>query len=260
MRPDDLLRVLVVEDEWVARNFLVQIIEATGLASVVGAVGAFDAAVSLLGSGPGDVDVVFVDIHLVGSEHDGLDLIRRFAAHPVGPTFVLATALREHALEAFEMGVVDYVLKPFDSRRIAKCLEKLHAARRSSGRLPEPARPPRIVARNKRNLVFLTLGEVWAIEASDGLTLLHCGRGMFDLDLSLDTIEASFGRELVRVHRNWLVSEEHVLELERDGGESAVRVGSRTPGGASVRVPVARDRAAQLRARLMGDGIGIRRR
>lgn len=259
MKPDEKLRILVLEDEWVARNFLVEMIEATGLASVIGAIGAFDDAVAFVSDAPSSIDVVFVDIKLVGSAHNGLELIRRFAERPGAPSFVLATALREHAVEAFEMGVVDYVLKPFDRRRVTKCLERLSAARTASDAV-HTVRPLRIIARNKRNLVFLTLEEVWALEASEGLTLVHSTRGTFDIDLSLDTIAASFGRELLRVHRNWLVSEEHILELERDVGESALLVGSRTAGGACVHVPIGRDRAASLRARLMSEAVGIRRR
>jgi two-component system response regulator LytT len=260
MNPDGKLRAVVLEDEWVARNFLVEMIEATGLASVVGAIGTFDDALAFVSKALPDIDVVFVDINLVGSAQDGLELIKRFVKRPGAPAFVLATAMREHAIEAFEIGVVDYVLKPFDPRRVAKCLEKLSSARSLSAHVAEPSRPVRIIARNKRNLVFLTLGEVWALEASEGLTLVHSGRGAFDIDLSLDTIAASFGREFLRVHRNWLVSEEHILELERESGESALLVGSRAPGGSSVRVPVSRDRAANLRARLIEEGVGIRRR
>lgn len=255
------LRVFVLEDEWVARNFLVEMIEGTGVASVVGATGTFDDAASFLANAaPFSIDVVFVDINLVGSRHTGLDFVHRFVAQPGAPAFVLATALREHAVDAFELGVVDYVLKPFDKHRIAKCLEKLDQARKPSEVASERSRPARIVARNKRNLVFLTLDEVWALEASDGLTLVHSARGAFDIDLSLETITGSFGRDFLRVHRNWLVNEEHVLELERDSGESALVVGSRHPGEARMRVPVARDRAATLRARLMDGGLGIRRR
>ncbi|WP_394845105.1 LytTR family DNA-binding domain-containing protein [Pendulispora brunnea] len=260
MRPEEKLRVVVLEDEWVARNFLVEMIEATGIASVIGAMETFDEAVAFMSKAPSSIDVVFVDINLVGSAHNGLELIQQFVKRPGAPAFVLATALREHALEAFEMGVVDYVLKPFDERRVLKCLEKLHAARRNSAYASEPSRPLRIIARNKRNLVFLTLGEVWAVEASEGMTQVHSGRGTFDIDISLDTIATSFGREFLRVHRNWLVSEEHVLELERDSGESALLVGSRTPGGSSLRVPIARDRLSSLRARLMHEGVGMRRR
>jgi two-component system, LytTR family, response regulator LytT len=249
------LKALVLEDEYIARNLLVELIEATGLATVVGAIGTFDDAVAFVSQAPSSVDVVFVDIHLVGSTHDGLELIRRFVDQPGAPAFVLATALREHALEAFEMGVVDYVLKPFDDRRVAKCLEKL-----TQSHTMEPARPARIIARNKRNLVFLTLDEVWALEAAEGLTLVHSARGSFDIDLSLDTVAASFGRACLRVHRNWLVREDHILELERSSGEIALLVGSRAPGVAPLRVPVAKDRAASLRARLLQQSVGIRRR
>ncbi len=261
MSPAQKLKVFVLEDEWVARNFLVEMIEATGVASVLGAMGTFEDAVSFVTDAePFSLDVVFVDIHLVGSQNSGLELIQRFVKQPGAPAFVLATALREHAIEAFELGVVDYVLKPFDKRRVSMCLEKISAARRSSKPSGEPSRPARIVARNKRNLVFLTLSEVWALEAADGSTLVHSHRGKFDVDLSLDTIAASFGGAFLRVHRNWLVSEEHVLELERDAGESALLVGSRVAGGPSLRVPIARDRAATLRACLMDEGVGIRRR
>lgn len=255
------LRVVVLEDEWVARNFLVEMIEATGTAAVIGAMGTFDEAVAFVGGAPPfTIDVVFVDINLVGSRHSGLDLIQRFVKQPGAPAFVLATALREHAVAAFEMGVVDYVLKPFDKARVTKALEKLHAARRPPEPVAAPNRPVRIIARSKRNLVFLTLGEVWAFEVAEGLTLLHSGRGTFDVDLSLDTIASSFGSDFLRVHRNWLVAEEHILELERSTGESTLVIGSRVPGGPSVRVPVARDRAAPLRARLMDEAVGIRQR
>jgi two-component system, LytTR family, response regulator LytT len=257
MKLDAMLRVLVLEDEWVARNLLVEMIEATGVASVVGAAGSFDDAVAFLNEARSNIDVVFVDIKLVGSAQDGLALIRQFAELPGAPAFVLATALREHALEAFNMGVVDYVLKPFDDRRVARCIEKLHAARRAA---PEPDRPVRIIARNKRNLVFLMLDEVWALEASEGQTLVHSARGTFDIDLSLDTVASSFGRDFLRVHRNWLVSTAHILELERNAGDSALLLGSRVLGTTTVRVPIAKDRAANLRTHLMQEGIGIRRR
>lgn len=203
------------------------------------------------------IDAVFVDIKLVGSAQDGLALIRRFVEVPHAPAFVLATALREHALEAFNMGVVDYVLKPFDDRRVAKCIEKLRATRRT---VAGASRPVRIIARNKRNLVFLMLDEVWALEASGGQTLVHSARGIFDIDLSLETVASSFGRDFLRVHRNWLVSTGHILELERGSGESALLLGGRAPGAAIVRVPIAKDRAANLRAHLLHESIGIRRR
>src|SRR5256885_10890442 len=92
------LRTLVLEDEWPARNYLVQLIEATQLAEVVGAVASVAEAREALAALP--VDVVFVDIQLAGGE-SGLELVRRL---PGGPAFVMATAFRPHALGAWNPG------------------------------------------------------------------------------------------------------------------------------------------------------------
>jgi len=264
MEIHDKLRVLILEDEWVARDFLSEIVEGTEMATVVGAVGGYGDAVAFLESATANaaVDVVFVDINLLGSPKSGLDLIRHYQDVPDAPAFVLATALNDHALEAYSLGVVDYILKPFNRQRVAQCLEKLHGRRLAarSVAVAGTSRPSRIAARNKRNIIFLLLDEVWAIEAREGLCLVHCERGEFDVDLSLDTVANSFGRTLFRVHRNWLVNEDHILELEREDGDVAVWVGNRTPNTPKIRVPVARDRAAAVRTHLIEDSIGIRRR
>jgi two-component system, LytTR family, response regulator LytT len=265
MDDHDKLRVLILEDEWVARDFLSEIVQGCGVATVVGAVGGYADAVAFLecSAAGAPVDVVFVDINLIGSPASGLDLIRRYQDAPGAPAFVLATALDAHALEAYSLGVADYILKPFHRQRVAQCLEKLHARRQTARTVTAPmaaAKSNRIAARNKRNIIFLLLEEVWAIEAREGLCLVHCERGEFDVDLSLDTVANSLGCTLFRVHRNWLVNEDHILELERDDGDVALWVGNRAPNTARLRVPVARDRAAAVRSRLIEDSVGIRRR
>jgi DNA-binding LytR/AlgR family response regulator len=99
------------------------------------------------------------------------------------------------------------------------------------------AKPARIVARRKKSLAFLALDEVWAIEAANRLTFVHTQFGRFELDLSLDSIEATSSISLTRVHRNWLVNLTHVREIERTGGATVLavcwagrwRIGSRHP-------------------------------
>ena len=115
----------------------------------------------------------------------------------------------------------------------------------------------RVVARRKRNLVFLDPEDIWAFEAADRLTCVHSRHGKFDIDLSLATIEASFGRALTRVHRNWLVNLAAVKEMEREGGEMTLLVGSM--GDAAIRAPVARDRAKAVRELLLENATGVRR-
>lgn len=252
------MRVLVVEDEWPARNYLVELIEASGLAEVVGAVGGIEEArQALTDEAAGmSIDVAFIDVQLDGGRDTGLSLIRSVARER-GPAFVLATAYEEHALEAFELGVVDYLLKPFNEERVVQCLRRI-AQRRAGADVARE--PPRIVARRKRSLVFLQPQEIWAFEAADRLTFVHTMHGTFDIDLSLTAVEASFGRAFVRVHRNWLVNAAHIKELERDGHETRLFVG---PGvadaGQGVTVPVARERAAQVREMLLANATGLRR-
>lgn len=257
------LRALVVEDEWATRNYLVELLHASRATEVVGAVASLDGARQVLDSPPDEaaIDVAFVDVQLVGSERDddGLELVRRYAGRPGAPRFVLATAFRDHALEAFELGVVDYLLKPFSEDRVARCLERVrhHRPAAAAGAPPGPAR---IVARRKRALVFLRLDEVWAFEAAERLAYVHTPRGRFEVDLSLSAIEASIGHALLRAHRNWLVNADHVRELEGHGSDTELLVGAASGEPAGVRVPVARDRAQAVREALLRNAMGIRMR
>lgn len=256
------LRALIVEDEWPARNYLVELLEGSGDAAVIGAVATTAEARQVLESPleRGALDVVFVDINLSPEGNTaGLEFVRS-QVNVDGPNFVLATALQSHALEAFDLGVVDYLLKPFTEERVKQCLRRLKV--RVSESVPPPAL--RIVARNSNTLVFLDLSDVWAFEAADRLTFVHTVHGQFDLDLSLSSIEASFGRTLTRTHRSWLVNPMHLRELERDGSETRVFVGPQPAKGDTnlpgIRVPVARDRAQHLRDALLSTATGLRRR
>ena len=246
------LRALVLEDEWLARNYLVQLIEGTQLAEVVGAVARLGEAREVLAGLP--VDVVFVDVQLSGGEN-GLELIHSMArSDNARPAFVLATAFSQHALEAWNLGVVDYLLKPFSEERVEQCLRRI--GDRQQTRAPQALR---VVARRKKSLVFLDPADIWAFEASDRLSFVHSRLGKFDIDLSLAAIEASFGRRLMRVHRNWLVNLDFARELERDEGETTLFVGSSLGDGSQgVRVPVSRDRAQPLRAALLVNATGLR--
>jgi two-component system, LytTR family, response regulator LytT len=242
------LRALVLEDEWPARNYLVQLIEATQLADVVGAVASIAEAREALAALT--VDVVFVDVQLAGGE-TGLELVQEL---PDGPAFVLATAFSQHALKAWNLGAADYLLKPFSEERVEQCLRRIAGRRdtRRSGAF-------RVVARRQRSLVFLDPADIWAFEASDRLSFVHSRLGKFDVDLSLAAIETSFGRSLMRVHRNWLVNLDFVRELERGDGETTLFVGaSLGDESQGIRVPVSRDRAQPLRAALLANATGLR--
>jgi DNA-binding LytR/AlgR family response regulator len=248
------LRAMIIEDEWPARNYLAELLQASGLAEVVGAAASVDAARELLEAPPADlpIDVVFVDVHLAGEATGdaGLTVVREFAGRRNAPQFVVASAFKQHTLEAFELGVVDYLVKPFSEERVAQCLRRL-----LQRRLPvavTASGPSRIVARRKKSLVFLTLDEVWAVEAASRLAFVHTPLGRFDLDLSLTSIQATCGPRFLRVHRNWLVNLAWVRELDRTGGDTTLYLGSGLgASGKGLRVPVARERLQQVRDALL---------
>ncbi len=229
MSESNLMKALVVEDEWPTRNYLVKLIQGTELAEVVGAVATIDEAREALTGSP--IDVVFVDLHLAGSgdARTGLDLIRSAAESPGAPMFVIATAFEEHSLEAYKLGVVDYLLKPFTEDRVEQCF-----------------------------LIFLDPREIWAFEAADRLTFVHSRQGRFDIDLTLATIEASFGRTLTRIHRNWLVNLDYVKEMERETGDVVLFIGTEV-GSEGIHAPVSRDRAKVVRDLLLENATGLRR-
>ena len=260
LEPTPRLRALVVEDEWPTRNYLVELIEATRLAEVVGAVAGVDEALEVLRASAEPIDVVFVDIDLQGGAGagGGLDVVRAIAGAPGEPMLVLATAYRQHALEAFDLGVDDYLLKPFGEERVRQSLQRL-LERRPIVSAERSSR--RVVARRKKSLVFLEPTEIWAFEAADRLTYVHSQHGKFDVDLSLAAIEASFGSAFLRVHRNWLVNVSQVRELDRGGGDTTLFVGlgigDQSQG---IRVPVSRERSQSLREMLLGRAAGLRQK
>jgi two-component system response regulator LytT len=256
--PLRVLRALVVEDEWAARNYLVEMLHASGQVLVVAAVATLAEAQQALAPEGIVVDVAFVDIHLGNAQGDhadeaGMHLVRTLAGTPGAPLFVLATALSNHAVEAYALGVADYLLKPIHEDRVAECLIRLQ--QRLAQTAPRSV-PERVVARSKNGLVLFARDEVWAFEAAGRLMFVHTARGRFDIDLSLAAIEASLGRDFLRVHRQWLVHTARVRAIENEDGDSVVVVGE-PPG--ELRVPVARDRRGAVRDLLLHGTTGLRR-
>ena len=219
------LHALVVEDELSARDYLTRLLRASGrIGSVAVADTVATARRAFRAAGP---DVLFVDTRIV-----------------------VTTALDHHAVDAFDLGAVDYLLKPFAAERLDRTLARIvPAAPLVASRLP-----PKLVARDGNGLVLLDLDEVLAAEAVDRLAYVHAACGRYVLDSSLAQLEASPDGGWLRVHRNWLVRLAAIRGLERGGGDVMLRL--REPH--RLRVPVARERAAAVRDMLLGNALGQR--
>lgn len=242
------LRVLVADDELVARKRLARLL--AGIAFVervgecAGAAEVFEAIDAR------DVDVVLLDIHMPGPS--GLEIARRIEAG--GPRVIFCTAHVDHALEAFEIGAVDYLMKPIDAARLTTALER---ARTRVARLADPptleareAAPARLAIPTRSGVVLLDPSQVSHAAIEGELVTIFSAQGDHLTDYTLNELEQRLppGR-FTRVHRRALLSLEHVVRLEPAATGGFV---ARTSRGHAVEV--SRQAARELRRKL-----GLRR-
>lgn len=249
------LRVLIADDELLARKRLSRLLGALPDIEVCGE--AADGEAVLAAVRAGGVDVVLLDIHMPGLS--GLDAL---ALLPEGrPRVVLCTAHAEHAVEAFEHGAVDYVLKPVEPARLQKALERTRARLEADARprdtAPSPERaaaPPRALPRlpipTRQGIVLVDPETISHASLDDELVTVFTTQGEFLTDFTLNELAEKLPGELFhRVHRRALLNLRHVARLEplETGGYLA-----RTTRGHAVEV--SRQSARELRKML-----GLRR-
>jgi DNA-binding LytR/AlgR family response regulator len=255
------LRALVVDDEAPAREELTWLLGRDPNVGSVRSAGNVSEALRALELEP--VDVVFCDIKMPGL--DGLDLARVLARFAQRPHVVFVTAYDEHAIDAFDLRAVDYVLKPVRADRLAEAVRRVVHAVRTSAQLPgqmsgqgpaspAPDAPLGAVADPADETIAVELGgvtrfvqrsQVRYVEAQGDYARLHTDTSSHLVRVPLTTLEerwASAG--FVRIHRSTLVALSHVDEIRVDGGRCSVRLGDRE-------LQVSRRHTKDLRDRLV---------
>jgi two-component system, LytTR family, response regulator len=234
------LRVLVADDEAIARKRLLRLLGAMPEFAVAGECG--DATEVLAAVRGGGVDVVLLDIQM--PELSGLEALQLF---PVGgPLVIFCTAHAAHAVAAFDVGAVDYLLKPIDGGRLRKALER--ARERLAPIAPEAEAPPldRLALPTRQGIVLVDPRDVTHAQLADELVTVHTATQAYLSALSLQELEARLPRgTFMRVHRKALVNLKHVVRLLPNDVGGFV---AETSGGRSVEV--SRQSARELRKRL----------
>lgn len=241
-------RVAIVEDEPIARLGLRRMVEAAPGARLVGEATSGPEAVRLLRET--QPDIVFLDVNLPGG--DAFDVLAR-ASLAAPPATVLVTAFEEYAVRAFDLGVVDYLLKPFDERRFLRSWERAVSARLAAtsgnGRAATLVEP-RLLLRKEGRVHAVALAEVEWIEAADNYVRVHATAGRFmwrtPLRQVADRLTAS---GFAQISRSALVNVRHVQHLvPLESGEGRVLLKSGTE------LPVSRRFRAAFQAALRGGG------
>lgn len=219
------IRVLVVDDEPLARRGIIARLERHPDTEVAGqSASGRDAIAAIRALAP---DLVFLDVQM--PEVDGLEVVRQVGAAAM-PLVIFVTAFDSHAVEAFEVHALDYLLKPIDDERFDRALTRVRdrmAGRRhealgkqladlvaGNAGHPMPPREQRIAVRDRGNTVFVDLDDLdWLAADGDYVRLYAGGRALL-LRETMNGMESRLdsGR-FVRIHRSTIVNAQRVREL-----------------------------------------------
>jgi len=246
-----MMRALVVDDEPLARDELCFLLGETGGVEVVGQAGstarALELADELL------PDVAFVDLRMPGP--DGLALAEALHARWPGHSVVVVSAHDEGALRGFEVGVVDYLLKPARLPRVKQAVERVRE-RREQGAIASTdisTQTPlasgetltRLAVKRRGALVVVDIADVAWFEMKDELVWAVTDTDRFALDLTLSTLEQRVPRGVFfRSHRGYLVRLDRIKTLEPSGAGTFDMLLAHPD---KPKVPLARERARVLR-------------
>ncbi|OHX11106.1 hypothetical protein BI343_05900 [Chromobacterium amazonense] len=198
------LRVLVVDDETLARERLRQLLGDLGVTQVHCQADS-QTALDWLARHP--VDVVLLDIGMPG--RDGMALARHLRQQALPPQLIFSTAHDHYAVEAFELNAADYLLKPVRRERLAEGL------RRAEARCGNPDAPPCFVVRQRGRLLNVPFSEVRYLKAELKYVTLVTRSAEYLLDEALVALEQRLGDAALRIHRSCLVMRDTVQELSQ---------------------------------------------
>jgi two-component system LytT family response regulator len=221
------LRVLVVDDEPLARHGIRHLLHAEAPdAEILEATAGQEAVQIIRDHSP---DVVLLDIQMPGL--DGFGVIEAVGVDAM-PAVVFITAHDEHALRAFEAHAVDYLLKPVDPARFHDAMarakrtipgDELAAMRKALGaalaqaRQPSITATPRLALRNRERIVFVRPAEIAWIEAAANYVRVHVPGAVLRHRATMEEMETALGPTFVRVSRAALVRLDAIRACEPQG-------------------------------------------
>src|SRR6516164_6556596 len=219
------LKLVIVDDEAPARRRMRELLDDCAAALplvVIGEAASGREALGLLGSTP--ADLVLSDIHM--PDMDGIELARHLLKLSVPPVLIFTTAYHEHAIDAFEVHAVDYLVKPVRVQRLLAALQKVPRLRPvMADRISHlPASARRFLSVTERSRVVLVpVDDIVYLKAELKYITIRTPQREYLLEESLTRLEQEFGSRFVRVHRNCLVAREYIRGFERrvnDDGDS----------------------------------------
>jgi two-component system response regulator AlgR len=210
------MRVLIVDDEKLARDRLRELLNDVGGYSVVGE--AMSGSEAIEKTGELNPDLLLMDIRMPGM--DGLEAATHLLGMENPPSVIFTTAYDQHALDAFEVNAVDYLLKPIRKDRLANAL--LKARKLTQKQLdeikesrPEPSARTHISVHMRGNIRLVPVPEIIFFLADSKYVVVKTAEDEHLIEDSLVNLEKEFGDMFLRIHRNALVASKFIKGIEK---------------------------------------------
>lgn len=245
-----MIRVLICDDEPLARDRLRRMLEKIPETLCVGEAENGENLLELVPEAR--PDLILLDIRMPGM--DGLQAAARLAESDNPPAIVFCTAYDEHAIAAFKVNAIDYLLKPVRQDDLEKALQKasrvnkaqLAVVRRELGEPEADGQGKKareyISARSRRGIELIPVGDVRYFLADQKYVTVRHSQGETLLDETLKNLEDEFGDRFIRVHRNALVALAYVEGMEQRNNQHQLRL-----QGVSERLTVSRRHASAIK-------------
>jgi len=235
------MNVVMIDDERPAREELRFLLEQCEDVHIVGEAGSGEEGLSLLKRV--DADLVFLDINMPGIT--GMRLAELLDDSENPPALVFVTAYERHAIDAFGVNAVDYLLKPVRLERLQQALERVRN-RKGSAPNPRPARPlSRISVDEKGTYRVIPVNEILFFESEDGVVVIQTAERRFLTDFSLKFLEQNLNPDdFFRSHRSYIVRLDAIQGIAPWGAGTFKLILDRER---DLEVPLARARAQELK-------------
>jgi len=214
-----MLSVLIVDDEPLARSRLTQQLAECGrqidlklVGTVEGGVAALEAVDQL------HPDAVLLDIMM--PDMGGIEVARHLVARETPPAIIFVTAFDEHALPAFEVQALDYLLKPVRTERLLDALRRAQRLKRNEPRIEELARTlgstrSHLTVAERGRMVLVPIDDIVYLRAELKYVTIRTEHKEHLTEESLTALEQEFGDRFVRIHRNALVARSAIQGFQR---------------------------------------------
>ncbi|QIZ10856.1 response regulator [Priestia megaterium] len=215
-----MLKAFIVDDEPLARDELTYLLKRSKQIEIMGESDSVESSFEKISNL--ELDVIFLDIQLADESGIEIASLVNKLDHP--PLIVFATAFDEYALKAFELNAVDYILKPFDEKRVLQTIEKLYKLiEYKKQAIPFSIQKNNFVNERSEKLaitidekiVIVNISDILYIGTNEGKTVIATGNSKYSVSDTLITFERKLQHSsIIRVHRAYLVNVDAIIEIE----------------------------------------------